>query len=254
MIKQIAAIGLALGMTGGYANAAPLVQVLSITLDKPAYNSTYSLGVEAFVQVGDAAVTDVKATHQSISSGSAGTWPLEDTGGRYWAWGPQIAQNLGPLDGSIVVVALDSNGEQSSLSVALQPAQEMDWPTATVAWTGRGFSVTGTAVTNADDYDLWLWDPIDRYYPSIQEVTDPSNLKEISAVNLVVGRQYNLYWIANNYIDASPNGIVYRSNTLQYLVVPAGSNSESSNVPVPTTLALLALGLVGLGVARRKQA
>lgn len=222
------------------ATAAPIVQGISFTLDKPDYSYTYSLGVQAYVQAGEAALVDVTATHTSVSSSSTGTWSLDDYNGYWWAWAPQrVPQSEGPLDGSIEVVARDASGESATLTMTFQPEQEMEWPTVAATWNGTGFSVVGAAVDKADFYHLWLWDPIDRYYPSSQDVANPAELADISAANLIDGRTYNLYWIANNYVDTGPNGSrsLYRSYTLQYVTVPTRA------VPEPGTAGMVALAL-----------
>jgi hypothetical protein len=65
----------------------------------------------------------------------------------------------------------------------------------------------------------------------------------VSYVNFVAFRQYDYAWHQN---------IV--GLDLAYTWAVVGQSNEQSNVPLPATIALLGLGLVGIGAARRKQA
>jgi hypothetical protein len=223
--------------------AAPVLLGAAVTVDKPAYSDTYSLGVQAIAQANGAPIAAVTANHAGVLSGSFGLWSLADIGSRWWAWAPQhVRQADGPLDGTIEVTVRDAQGGATSIGLTLQPDQEMEQPEAAVTWTGAGFAVSGQRIAKADYYNLWLWDPIAKFYPSSQRVADPNDLSEISSQGLVEGRQYNLYWMANNEVDVGQAGlsVLYRSYSLQYLTVPP------SSVPEPGTMALVAVSAARL--------
>ena len=238
--------------TASYSSfAAPVFLGASITLDKPAYNATYSLGVSAYT-TSLLPLQSVTANHQAVSSDSFGAWALADYGpSSWWNWAPMRAQqSSGPLDGAVTVRATDEAGDTAEMSMAFQPSEELDTPFATYAWNGSGFDVVGQSVLNADVYNLWVWDPIDRYYAFSLSSTKAEDLSIIPGEVLKPERVYSAYYMANNYVSEKsdvPYSINYRSYSLKFLVAPA------AQIPEPTTLALVGAAVLGMATTRRRR-
>lgn len=242
----------------GIASAAPSIQGVRFTIDKPSYNSTYSVGAAVSVDGSGTDIASVSVTHQPLTSDSLGTWQLAETSsGSWWSWAyswprPQISS--GPLDGTITVTVTDVNGQTTTRNdISFQPLAELPLPIFDIQLTTDGYQIHTTNVAGADYYDLWLWDPVERFYPSTQRVTNVNNFQTIPFEGLVDGRDYDLSLIANNYVSGgsvdNPYGLLYRSYTLERLTYSAAA------VPEPETYAMLlaGLGLVGFVARRRRQ-
>lgn len=195
--------------------AEPVVYHASISIHKPDYTGGYSIGVLAYVE-STVPVTSVAVVHTPISSGSAGQWALASNDGhQWWNWSSaRSAFSAGPLDGTFSITATDELGGMSLVKEIVVPVDaEIDFPTVQVSRTASGYEVAAQPVTGADFYHLWLWDPVDRFYPSSQEVTDPATFLPIPTANLVAGRTYNLYFNAVNQLDVGQ----FRSVTLKHI-------------------------------------
>lgn len=206
----------------------------SMTIDKPDYNSTYSVGVRAFISSANG-IAEVSVSHTPMASGSVGTWALEPRGGSWWNWAPTPVPYIsGPLDGVFTITVVDALGLTDRMELRIGPEEELDFPVMEVSERPFGFKVTTADVPNADYYNLWLWDPVDRFYPSSQRVLNLEELQEISYDGLVAQRTYNLYLIANNTFENGATGVygnplvsTFRSTTLQRVTyVPIASPEE----------------------------
>jgi len=232
---------------------APSVDRVSVIIDKPSYNPTYSVGVSANASSMESTISTVSVTHNAILGDSLGSWSLEPRDGAWWSWakaGP--LRGNGKMDGSLEITAFDAAGNATTVSgFHFQPDQEIDLPTLSVHQTSTGFKVESADVTGADFYNLWLWDSIEKRYPSSQQVSHIDDLKEVSFDGLVNGRSYNLYLIANNrftggQLDAN-DGSLFRASALQTVTFNA------SPVPEPQTYLLLTGGLALVCSMARRQ-
>jgi len=196
--------------------AAPVIDGASVTIDKPDYWATYAIGIRAYV-TSEVPVTSVTVVHTPVSGGSAGQWALAGSGGyEWWNWSPNYRPmySEGHLDGTFAITATDELGATSIVKELAVPVDaELELPTAQVNRTALGYEVSAQPVARADYYNLWLWDPVDRFYPSSQQVTDPATFVPIPTANLVSGRTYNLYFMAVHQLDVGQ----FRSYTLKYI-------------------------------------
>lgn len=206
----------------------------SMTIDKPDYSSTYAVGVRANISSANA-ITEVSVSHTAIEGGQFGTWALDPMGTYWWNWAPtRVAQTNGPLDGVFAITAVDSLGLVDRMELRIWPEVELVFPVMEVSARPFGFKVSAAEVPNADHYNLWLWDPVDRFYPSSQTVTNLEELQEISYDGLVAERTYNLYLIANNSFEngatdvhGNPLASLFRSYTLKGVTyVPVAPPAE----------------------------
>lgn len=211
----VAAVAIFLGANAG---AGPVIQGASLTIDKPDYSASYAVGASV-VASSDVSISSVVVSHFPSNSGAAGQWNLVYQWGDYWwNWADgRPAYSAGPLDGYFSVSAVDSNGITATVELPIPADAEMDFPTMTVVAGASGYVVTADAVERADYYNLWLWDPIDRFYPHSQTVADPSELQPIPTGDLVQGRTYNLYFMAVNNFQTGDFGSVFRSYTLEHI-------------------------------------
>lgn len=241
------------------AAAAPSLKGVAFTIDKPSYNATYSVGAAVGVDGNGIDIASVSVSHQSINSDSLGTWQLAETSpGSWWSWAyswpkPQISS--GPLDGTITVTVTDVNGQTTTRNdISFQPLAELPLPSLAVQLNTDGYHIQTANIQDADYYLLSLWDPVERFYPSSQGVTDVKDFQTIPFEGLVDGRNYRLSVMANNVVSGgsldSSYELHYRSYTVEYLTYSAAA------VPEPETYAMMlaGLGLVGFMARRRKQA
>ncbi len=245
---------LPLVLVAGYAHSAPIIQSVSVIIDKPDYSSSYAVGVTAYVDGQGVDIAEVSVTHTPTTSGSLDSWPLQQTSAsQWWNWSTQrVPLATGPIDGTLSVSVTDVDSQTTTIQgLQFYPAAELDFPVMTVQTLTTGYRVNTTNVPNADYYDLWLWDPIALIYPSSQQVTDVADLLDIPFDGLVDGRSYSIFLIANNLFQteetSTPYTYHFRSYTQQRV------SFEAASIPEPETLALLmsGLGLI-LAIARRR--
>lgn len=206
-----AEVGASLRITGG-----------SMTIGKPDYSSTYYVGVRANISSANA-ISEVSVSHTPVFGGSFGTWALEPLASYWWNWAPsRVPQLNGPLDGVFTITVVDALDVVDRMELRIWPEVELAFPIMEVRQRPFGFKADAADVPNADYYDLWLWDPIDRFYPSSQRVENLEDLQEISYEGLVDDRTYNLYLLANNTFEngatdmyGNPLLSTFRSYTLQ---------------------------------------
>lgn len=236
----------------GTVAAAPLLSSASFIVDKTDYNLTYTVGARAYVDGNGVDIASVTVSHHAIDSDSFGTWQLEQIHpGYWWSWAPaHLQMSSGPLDGSMSILVTDINGQTTIRSdFNFQPLAELELPAMTVQAGVNGYQIDTAEILNADYYNLWLWDPVERFYPSSQQVQRVSDFQTIPFNGLVDGRTYNLYLIGNNIVSGgsqeSPYNLQYRSASLEYLTHSVAA------VPEPASWALLMAGLTLMGAARR---
>lgn len=239
------------------AHAESPIAGYSVIIDKPSYSPSYAVGLTVYTNPNDAPIIDITANHEPIAGGSIGTWslaPRPEVPNSWWNWAdgrPSLAS--GPLDGLLSITATDANGRETTIDdFHFQPLAEMDIPAFSVSRTEFGYHITASPVEKADYYNLWLWDPIAKMYPSSQKVQDVSDLQDISFAGLVDGRTYSLFWMANNHfsggaLDAG-NSSLFRSYSQEFVTY-----SAAAPVPEPATWLLMGLGLVGVACLRGKR-
>jgi hypothetical protein len=227
------------------AHAMPTIERATLFVDTTDYNGTYVVGVQAWVNGHSTAISSVVASHQSFTSGAFQPWSLAlSPNGYYWDWSNHLERSAGPVDGSISLTVTDVNGGVFATSdLRFKPEAEIEIPMMTVSQAMSGYRVQTGNVTGADYYTLWLWDPVDRFYPSSQQVTDVANFSYVPFAGLVDGRTYRLFLSAYNPFTAGTLDTgdlsTFRSTTATNLMFSV------SPVPEPPTSLLL---LVGLGL------
>jgi len=248
---KIAIWGILLTLTQlAYASITPEISSISLTIDKPGYNSSYSLGAMVYLNNNLSTIESITATHTGSSNESMGSWSLNNLGAYWWAWGPSVVPwRNGTIDGTLEINATNNNGQSSILTVPLQPDQEMEIPTATFTQQGEEYNFVATSVQNSDYYNLWIWDPIDRKYPISLTFLSPQEVTTFSTTSLISGRTYNAYYMANNRVQVNAiSNLLYRSISLQYLT------PQAATVPVPATFWLFGsvFGIFGMRLHRLK--
>ncbi|MCV2349483.1 PEP-CTERM sorting domain-containing protein [Paucibacter sp. Y2R2-4] len=232
------------------ASANPQLLKVVVTVDKPSYNATYSLGVEANV-TSDLPLVSVTADHQGSSTNSFGSWALTDKVAYWHAYSPlsnYFPKDTGPVDGMLNVRATDTAGQRAEVSVRFQPSEEMEMPEVQYVWTGLGFSISGQAVSKADNYNLWVWDPLNQSYVYSATSTQADQLSFIDGALLTPGHGYRVFFIANNYVTN-----VAENYTLLYRSYSGFDLSVAAAVPEPSSYALLLGGLGVVGLIGRHQ-
>jgi hypothetical protein len=211
--------------------------------------------VQAFVD-SSVALLSVEVEHHALVSGSFGSWALAPGSTDWWSWAPPpgVAQWSGPPDGTFTVRATDQDGGMAELVMTLQPSQELLIPSPAYGWSGKGFSVTAQALPNADYYHLWVWDPVDEFYPYSATSTNQADLSFIEGSVLQPGRLYRAFFIANNLVDGvtGPYSILYRSYSSHDLMLPASPVPEPS-APLMFIVALSFMGSAAAVRARRRR-
>ena len=199
--------------------AEPTFLSYSYTIDKADCCTDYSVGVNVDV-TGDAPITSVTVSHVPLSSGSVGTWALSQLGPTWWwNWSPaRPLFSTGPLDGSFVITAVDSNGASATMSdLAIPAGSELDFPTVTISAGSNGYALEVAPVANADYYNLWVVDDVEGYV-YWQTVTNPADLVPIPYSELTTGRRYWVYWMAVNVIPTGTQDSVFRSYAIRQIV------------------------------------
>jgi hypothetical protein len=223
----------------------PTIERATLFVSTSDYNDTYVVGVRAWVNGHSTAISSVVASHQPFASGAFQPWSLTLLPiGYYWDWSNHLGRSAGPIDGSLSLTVTDVNGGVFATSdLRFKPEAEIAIPMMTVSQATSGYRVQTGSVAGADYYTLWLWDPVDRFYPSSQQVADVANFGDVPFAGLVDGRTYRLFLSAYNPFTAGTldtgDQSTFRSTTAMNLTFSA------SPVPEPTTSALL---LVGLGL------
>lgn len=219
--------------------AEPTILGASFNIDKADCCVDYSVGVNVDV-TGDLPITSVVVTHQPIASGSAGQWALAQLGPTWWwNWSPaKPLFSTGPLDGVFSVTATDSQGfSTTSTDLAIPSDAELAFPNVQITLTQSGYVVTSDPVPGAEYYNLWVWDPIDRFYAHYQTVDDPSELVPMPFDVFVTGRQYNFYFMALNVMPTGRLQSFFRSYNMRTFV----------HMPTAALLEKLRLDVVGVG-------
>lgn len=219
--------------------ADPTILGASFNIDKADCCVDYSVGVNVDV-TGDSPITSVVVTHRPILSGSAGQWALAQLGPTWWwNWSPaKPLFSTGPLDGVFSVTATDDQGASTtSTDLEIPSDAELAFPNVQITLAQSGYIVTSDPVPGAEYYNLWVWDPVDRYYAHYQTVDDPADLLPMPFDDFVTGRQYNFYFMALNVMPTGRLQSTFRSYNMRTFV----------HMPTAALLEKLRLDVVGVG-------
>lgn len=230
----------------GSSSATPIVERAFLWIDVTDYNQTYTVGVQARVNGQGSQVQSVAASHQPITGGTFTPWVLDLTPqGFYWNWASQhVPVSFGHLTGDVTLTVQDANGGVGTTNeLRFLPEAEIAIPMMSVSSTSTGYRVQTSNITGADFYTLWLWDPVERLYPSSQRVSDVASLNDVSFLGLVEGRTYRLFLSAYNPFTS---GTLDQGDQSMFRSTTATSLTFSTR-PVPE-LGTAALLLAGLGV------
>jgi len=88
-------------------------------------------------------------------------------------------------------------------------------------------------------YRVWVWDPIERYYPaSLGPVDHPSDLGTIPLDQLNPDTEYVLYFLAFNYFSCGPFDVLSESifRSYDYIMLHTGQLSVDATVNIDPDL------------------
>ena len=233
----------------GHIKAMPVVRNVHLNIDKAAYSSSYSLGIEvsANASLPNVEISSVRAEYLSLNGEKVDSWDLEILTGR-WVINPRVwfpERGFNGIPGSFNIMVTDSSGETFTTNdITFPSSAELDVAkNVRLKKDSEGYQLSMDTVSGADRYYWRISDAQSGEAVLTGYANNPSEFPKIPFDALISGKSYNIFGHAHHSFSCGTfdgnSGSLFR--TYDYVSFVA--------VPEPATLLLLCLG--GLLIRKR---